>query len=64
VVTFDGTMPAHGHGLPLQPRVTREPEPGVYLIEGVRFSMPGHWQLWLGVDRCGPKDSVTFDVTL
>jgi hypothetical protein len=44
--------------------VTREPEPGVYLIEGVRFSMPGHWQLWLGVDRCGPKDSVTFDVTL
>lgn len=44
-IRFDGTMPEHGHGLPTAPRVTGETAPGRYRLEGVRFSMAGHWQL-------------------
>src|SRR4051794_37101454 len=38
-----GGMPQHGHGLPTQPRVTREVADGVYLLEGMKFSMTGWW---------------------
>lgn len=40
-----GGMPEHDHGLPTQPQITAETEPGSYLLEGVRFHMPGKWQL-------------------
>ncbi len=38
-----GGMPEHDHGLPTRPEVTAELEPGVYLLQGVRFHMPGRW---------------------
>ncbi|MDP3271304.1 FixH family protein, partial [Limnobacter sp.] len=37
----DGGMPQHGHGLPTQPRVTRELDAGVYALDGMKFSMTG-----------------------
>ena len=40
-----GGMPEHDHGLPTQPQITAETEVGSYLLEGVRFHMPGNWQL-------------------
>jgi hypothetical protein len=40
-----GGMPEHDHGLPTQPQITAETESGSYLLEGVRFHMPGKWQL-------------------
>jgi hypothetical protein len=42
-------MPDHDHGLPTLPVVTRETSPGRYLLEGVRFHMPGRWQLTLTI---------------
>lgn len=42
-ITVDGGMPAHGHGLPTQPQMTRPLGNGNYLIEGFRFQMPGRW---------------------
>ena len=42
-VTIEGDMPAHGHGFPTEPEVTDEIKDGVYLVEGIKFSMPGHW---------------------
>jgi hypothetical protein len=64
-VRFDGEMPAHGHGLPTAPRVTQELEPGSYLVEGVRFSMPGHWRLAVALERCaGHQDTAVFDLQL
>ena len=44
-ISVEGGMPEHNHGLPTQPQVTEEIEPGVYLIEGIRFHMPGPWQM-------------------
>ena len=40
-----GGMPEHNHGMPTQPRITQELVPGRYLLEGVRFHMPGIWRL-------------------
>ena len=63
-VTFEGTMPEHGHGLPTAPLVAASPAAGRYPIEGVRFSMNGYWQLDVGA-KCG--DSIghaTFDLRL
>lgn len=40
-----GGMPEHDHGLPTQPQITAETAAGSYLLEGMRFHMPGKWQL-------------------
>lgn len=49
-ITFNGTMPGHVHGLPTQPRVTKEKAPGVYEISGVKFQMRGWWVIDLTVE--------------
>jgi len=49
-IEFSGGMPEHNHGLPTQPQVTRELEPGVYLLEGLRFHMQGAWRLDLKIN--------------
>jgi hypothetical protein len=61
-IEVDGGMPQHGHGLPTQPRVTRELGDGRYLVEGMKFSMPGWWELKLRVSTPhGGTDEVTFN---
>jgi hypothetical protein len=40
-----GGMPEHDHGMPTQPQITGETETGSYLLEGMRFHMPGKWLL-------------------
>lgn len=44
-VTVTGGMPEHDHGLATAPRVTQQLGEGRYLLEGVRFHMPGMWKL-------------------
>jgi YtkA-like len=60
-IDVDGGMPQHGHGLPTQPRVTQELGGGRYLVEGMKFSMTGWWELKLGVQSAGVSDKVTFN---
>lgn len=60
----DGGMPQHGHGLPTQPRVTRELEPGTYLLEGMKFSMTGWWEVKLAIDAAPGADQVTFNTVI
>lgn len=60
----DGGMPQHGHGLPTQPRVTRELEPGTYLLEGMKFSMTGWWEVKLAIDATPGADKVTFNTVI
>lgn len=63
-IVVDGGMPAHGHGLPTQPRVTRALGNGEYLVEGLRFNMGGWWELKLHVDAGMGRDSITFNLDL
>lgn len=64
VISVDGGMPEHGHGLPTQPRVRRAEAAGRYEIEGLRFSMGGWWQLRLRIDSPAGDDLVIFNLDL
>ena len=48
-VSIQGGMPEHDHGLPTQPRITEEIEPGTYLLQGMRFHMPGKWRITISI---------------
>lgn len=48
----EGHMPGHVHGLPTAPRVMGEIQPGVYLVDGLKFQMKGWWVMkFLLVDK-------------
>ena len=59
-----GGMPQHGHGLPTQPRVTREIDDGVYALDGMKFSMTGWWEVKLDIDSPEGVDKVTFNTVV
>lgn len=63
-LTFDGGMPEHQHGLPTRPRVTGEGRGGIYTVEGVKFSMPGHWEIYVSVLSGEEGDTATFHLML
>ena len=61
-IDVDGGMPQHGHGLPTQPRITQELGGGRYLLEGMKFSMTGWWEIKLTLETAGRgADAVTFN---
>lgn len=48
-IHIDGGMPTHSHGLPSIPKVKVLSGLGNYMIEGMKFSMGGEWQLKLAI---------------
>lgn len=60
----DGGMPQHGHGLPTRPQVTREIADGIYLLEGMKFSMTGWWEIKVAIEGAAGKDSATFNTVV
>ena len=63
-ITVDGDMPQHGHGLPTRPQVTRYLGNGDYLIEGLKFHMPGWWVVDFQIEAGGQQDQVRFNLLL
>lgn len=63
-IAVDGGMPQHGHGLPTAPAVTQALGNGRYLIEGMKFNMPGWWEVDLGIAGPAGTDAVTFNIVL
>ena len=59
-----GGMPDHDHGLQTSPIVTGETTPGRYLLEGVRFHMPGRWLLTFDVISAQGRESATLELRL
>ncbi|MEP3245079.1 MAG: hypothetical protein ABJN40_13035 [Sneathiella sp.] len=61
---ISGGMPAHGHGLPTEPRVrsVAEDKAGDLLleIEGIKFQMWGHWVLSVEIPALADKAEVAF----
>ena len=64
VISVEGGMPLHNHGLPTEPRMTRELDDGAYVVEGMRFHMNGDWELSITVDVAGRRDTVVIPLTL
>ena len=63
-ILVDGGMPQHGHGLPTKPQVTRELPGGSYLVEGMKFSMAGWWEIKLAIEGQAGPDRVTFNTVV
>ncbi len=63
-IRFEGGMPAHNHGFPTEPRVTRHIGSGTYLVEGVKFSMAGWWEFVFYIRSGDVKDRVRFNVVI
>jgi hypothetical protein len=62
-ITVHGDMPGHGHGLPTKPIVSRL-DNGNYLVEGMKFQMPGWWFVEFAVSAGGQQDTLRFDFVL
>ena len=63
-IAVDGGMPQHGHGLPTRPQVTREVTDGTYLMEGMKFSMMGWWEIKLDIQAADGADTVVFNTVV
>ena len=63
-ISVTGGMPAHDHGLPTAPRVTREIAPGDYVLEGLRFHMGGQWELEITISADDKQDVVVITLEL
>lgn len=63
-IEVDGGMPAHDHGLPTRPRVTREIGGGDYQLDGVRFHMGGYWEMVITVTTDAGKETVIIPLQL
>jgi hypothetical protein len=64
VIGVNGGMPEHGHGLPTQPQVTQNLGNGDYLVEGLKFQMPGWWEVQFDISAGDQSDTVTFNLVL
>ena len=58
-IHFEATMPAHGHGLADQPHL-RPSGPRTFQVEGVRFHMPGAWNLHVRYQDSAGSHSTAF----
>lgn len=63
-IAVDGGMPQHGHGLPTRPQVTRELGEGTYLMEGMKFSMTGWWEIKLAIQAAAGADTAVFNTVV
>jgi hypothetical protein len=63
-ITLLGDMPEHGHGFPTEPEVSEGSLNGQYLVEGLKFSMPGWWVVTFHVLIDGQMDRVAFNLIL
>ena len=63
-LAVSASMPQHGHGMLVQPRVSRQPGSGKFLAEGLKFHMPGYWEVKLSVTAAGQTDDLMFALDL
>ncbi|MGH2393356.1 MAG: FixH family protein, partial [Candidatus Limnocylindria bacterium] len=64
IVSLNGDMPAHGHGMPTQPQVSADLGGGDYRVEGMSFQMGGYWIIDVMVTAGGQTDLIRFGLEL
>ncbi len=64
VISIDGRMPEHKHGLPTRPQVTENLGGGTFRVEGMKFQMPGWWEVSFGIKTGGKEDKVVFNLDI
>ena len=63
LIVINGDMPRHGHGLPSNPEATFLGK-GNYRLDGLKFHMPGWWQLALTISTAKEYDRAVFNFLL
>lgn len=71
-IGITGGMPRHDHGLPTQPVVVEllnggdypGDYPGNYRVEGMRFHMPGEWEISISITSGSVRDTCVFVLRL
>jgi hypothetical protein len=61
-VVLSGEMPEHGHGLPTMPEVAEGAVAGDYVVQGLKFSMPGWWVMTFKIKAQDMEDVITFNL--
>ena len=57
-----GGMPMHNHDFHTVPKVKKYLGNGDYLVEGVKFSMLGHWEMRFNIKNNMKEDRVVFKI--
>ena len=63
-IYIHGGMPEHRHGFPVTPRVRKNLGNGDFLIEGVKFSMIGDWEMRLNIKEKNIRDRAIFKIKI
>ena len=61
-IEVDGGMPEHDHGMPTRPQVVASKTAGHYRVDGVRFHMPGRWEIRISIFDGQRRDFVTIGI--
>lgn len=59
-----GGMPSHQHDFPTTPQIIKKMAKGKYLVDGIKFSMFGEWQIRFTIIEKDQRDFVSFDIHL
>ena len=63
-IYLHGGMPVHRHGFPTRPRIKKTSGKGVYLVSGVKFSMPGAWEMRFNIKERNKRDRAVFKINI
>ena len=63
LLEVEAVMPGHGHGMNTHPRASPLGA-GRFLVSGLRFHMPGRWELHFDVVRGGVTERAQVDLAL
>lgn len=57
-------MPEHLHGMLTKAEVHKLDEPGMYRVDGMKFHMPGWWEITMDVSTSKTRDLVRFQLII
>jgi len=63
-IKLKGDMPEHGHGMATSPALKSGGKAGEYIVQGLKFQMPGWWELIFDIKTEKQSDSVVFNLDL
>lgn len=59
-----GGMPIHKHGFPTKPKIEQYLGNGDYTVEGIKFDMPGSWEMRFNIQDKEKQDRAVFHIEL
>jgi hypothetical protein len=61
-IDLTADMPEHLHGMTTTPLIQESDTPGLYLVRGMNFHMPGYWEVTLDVSGAGSRHLLRFNL--